>query len=100
MGYYTTHKLSIISENDLDVDFEQEIQEHTNGYANFEDSTKWYDCEDDMKSYSKKYPTIVFVIDGEGEESGDIWKAYFKNGKMFKTKAKLVFEEFSEDKLS
>lgn len=100
MGYYTTHKLSIISENDLDVDFEQEIQEHTNGCAIFEDSTKWYDCEDDMKEYSKKYPTIVFVIDGEGEESGDIWKAYFKNGRMFKTKAELVFEEFSEDKLS
>ena len=99
MGYYTTHKLSIISENDLDVDFEQEIEEHTDGCANFGDSSKWYDCETDMREYSKKYPSILFLIDGEGEESGDIWKAYFQDGKMLKVKAKIVFEEFSADKL-
>jgi len=53
-----------------------------------------------MRKYSKLHPKLTFIIDGEGEESGDIWKAYFQNGKMFKTKAIMTFEEFSVEKLS
>jgi len=99
MGYYTRHKLSIISGNDNVTDYDQEITNTTDYNELFDDSIKWYDCEKDMIKYSKKHPNTVFCIDGEGEESGDIWKAYFKNGKMFKTKATLVFEEFNENKL-
>jgi len=99
MGYYTTHKFSIVSGNDNTTDYEQELTETTKYDHLFNDAIKWYDCEDDMKAYSKKHPNTVFCIEGEGEESGDIWKAYFKGGKMFKTKAKLVFEDFTADKL-
>ncbi len=100
MGYYTRHELTIISGEDYNIDYEQEIADTTDYMSLFNDSIKWYDCDKDMKSYSKKHPNTLFCIDGEGEESGDIWKAYFQNGKMFKTKANLVFEEFSIDKLS
>jgi hypothetical protein len=99
MGYYTRHELSIVSGDDNITDYEQEISESTDYSYLFEDRIKWYECESDMKKYSKKHPNTVFCIDGEGEESGDIWKAYFQNGKMFKTKAVLMFEEFSVDKL-
>lgn len=100
MGYYTSHKLSIISGNDGFTDYEQEITDSTDYSSLFDESIKWYDCEKDMKAYSKKHPNVVFCIDGKGEESGDIWRAYFKNGKTFRTKAVLVFEEFSIRKLS
>ena len=100
MGYYTRHELSIVSGNDNFTDYEQEITDSTNYSSLFYDSIKWYDCEKDMKDYSKKHPNVVFCIYGEGEESGDIWKAYFQNGKMFRTKAVLQFEEFSIEKLS
>jgi hypothetical protein len=100
MGYYTRHELTIVSGDDYKTDYEQEITETTNYQSLFEYSIKWYDCEKDMKAYSKKHPKVLFCIDGEGEESADIWKAYFQNGKMFKTKAKLMFEEFSTEKLS
>ena len=100
MGYNTRHELSIVSGNDNFTDYEQEITDSTDYSSLFEYSIKWYDCEKDMKVYSKKHPNVVFCIDGEGEESGDIWKAYFKDGKMFKTKAVLTFEEFSIEKLS
>lgn len=100
MGYYTRHELSIVSGDDNNTDYEKEITDSTTYSSLFDDEIKWYDCEKDMKSYSKKHPEVVFLIDGEGEESGDIWKAYFQNGKMFKTKATLVFEEFSIEKLS
>lgn len=99
MGYYTRHELSIVSGNDYKTDYEKEITESTQYSSLFDDSIKWYDCEKDMKKYSKKHPNVVFCIDGEGEESGDIWKAYFQNGKMFTAKAVITFEEFSPEKL-
>jgi hypothetical protein len=100
MGYYTRHKLSIVSGDDNFTDYEQEIADSIDYSHPFEDSIKWYDCEKDMRAYSKKHPNVVFCVDGEGEESGDIWKAYFQNGKMFRTKAVLQFEQFSTDKLT
>lgn len=99
MGYYTRHELTIVSGDDYVTDYEQEITDTTDYSSLFDDSIKWYDCEKDMKAYSKKHPSVLFLIDGEGEESGDIWKAYFKNGKMFKPKATLVFEDYNENKL-
>ena len=99
MGYYTRHELTIVSGDDYKTDYEQEIND-ISGYTDlFNESVKWYGCEDDMKSYSKSHPNEVFCIKGEGEEAGDIWKAYFQNGKVFKTKAKLVFDDFSTEKL-
>lgn len=54
---------------------------------------KWYDCEKDMKALSLEYPTVTFTVYGDGEESGDIWRATVKNGVWEEKKAKIVFEE-------
>lgn len=43
---------------------------------------KWYDHDVEMKKISKKHKDIVFILDGEGEESGDIWRTFYLNGKM------------------
>lgn len=95
MGYYTRYDIS---------DNSEEIQEAINlksGYERVdEDSIKWYDCEKDMRDVSVDFPNIVLTVSGEGEESGDIWRGYFKDGKGFISKAKLVFEEFDEAKLN
>ena len=64
-----------------------------------EDTCKWYDHEKEVKSFSKKFPKVLFMLSGEGEESGDIWKKFFLNGKMQVTKARLVFDEFDASKL-
>jgi hypothetical protein len=63
------------------------------------DSVKWYDHEEDMKELSKIYPEVVFKLKGEGEEGGDIWVKYFKNGQMQDCPAKISFDEFDENKL-
>lgn len=52
-----------------------------------------------MKVISTKYPDILFEVTGEGEETGDLWKAYFKNGKMQYCKGKVVYDDFDEYKL-
>lgn len=63
------------------------------------DACKWYEHEEDVSTFSKIYPDVIFELSGEGEESGDIWKKYFKNGKIQICIAKIVFDEFDESKL-
>lgn len=61
--------------------------------------TRWYEHEENMKEFSTKYPDLLFILYGEGEESTDIWRKYFVNGKMQMASAKIVFDEFDERKL-
>lgn len=121
MGYYTNYKLSILNKDKPDYDklntfIEQnkdnESEELPNGkvlsyplnyllelFDEGSEPTKWYDHEDDMKEFSRMFPNLVFELSGEGEESGDIWKKYFRDGKMQKCEAKIIFDSFDETKL-
>ena len=63
------------------------------------DECKWYEWENDMKRLSGDFPDILFTLEGEGEDSGDVWKAYFLGGKSQVCKAKLTFDEFDRSKL-
>jgi len=100
MGYYTTHDLEIIDQDELTVGAHiEEIEENSDDCCLFGDEVKWYEHQEDMTKHSLKYPDLVFVLSGEGEESGDIWKEYYKNGKMQFEKAKIVFGEYDESKL-
>lgn len=60
---------------------------------------KWYGKFDQMLAYSSKYPDTLFQLDGEGEENGDIWTCWFKNGKSQYEKAKIMVAPFDEGKL-
>ena len=97
MGYYTKYELAIISGNN-EVDHEYQISKALD-YSPFEETCKWYGHEEDMKQYSFRYPDTIFELSGEGEESGDIWKKYYKNGKVQVCKAIITFDEFDESKL-
>ena len=101
MGYYTNYTLSTTSRNEDREEIEETLNE-ISGYNikfGWNDSCKWYDHEKHMKELSKIYADITFLLDGEGEESGDIWRKYFKNGKMQVCKAEIVFPAFDESKL-
>lgn len=102
MGYYTSHTLEVIGGDHLDKDWEIEIS-NTTDYADYNifegEEIKWYACDEDMKSFSAGYPDVVFIVYGEGEESGDLWKAYYKNGKMQRELAVITYGEFDESKL-
>lgn len=65
----------------------------------WDDSCKWYDHEADMRKFSKRYSEVVFTLRGEGEESGDLWIKYFKNGKMQTANARIEYDSFDEGKL-
>jgi hypothetical protein len=124
MGYYTKYELSwsgskqikeeCVScggsgyhiKNDVDAyldSLEKHLDVNLGGrfpsVDELEDSIKWYDHEIQMRYLSKKFPDAVFTLRGEGEESGDVWVKYFKNGKMQQQKLVVEFDEFDESKL-
>lgn len=48
-----------------------------------------------MRSFSAEHPEYIFQLDGEGEESGDVWRAYFYAGKFKRHKVVIAFPPFS-----
>ena len=107
MGYYTEHNLSLVNDttqNEFDIIKEfrksSDNAKHAlseEGYC--ENSCKWYNCEKDLKEFSMKYPNIIFLLEGKGEDSEDMWRLYVKEGHSQRCKAEVVFPEFDEGKL-
>lgn len=119
MGYYTTYSLSIIEGPEAipttrpckKCGVESKTSDDIIGLATnefhedvdlllSEEGVKWYTHEGDMLKFSLAYPHTVFKLSGEGEERGDTWVKYFKNGKMQVTKAKIELADFDETKLA
>lgn len=111
MGYYTSYKLSVLEGGD-EEQLISEFRSESDGarYALDEDgdtneSCKWYDSNSDLIKFSKKHPDTIFCLEGEGEESGDNWKLYVKDGHSQKCRARLVcrewchYDEFDKAKL-
>ncbi len=69
------------------------------GFDPFADSCKRYEHDKHMCDISRMYPETIFILEGEGEESGDIWKKYYLNGKCQVAKAEVIIPEFDETKL-
>ncbi len=66
---------------------------------NESDGWKWYDHEEYMKNISGRFPSVLFILSGTGEESGDIWKKYFLGGKVQVEQARIVIDPFDKEKL-
>jgi len=104
MGYYSYFTFSVSEGNEIDD--EQAVTElrEENEYAKLaldddgypDGHLTWYDHEENLKEYSKKYPNTVFHLSVEGEENGDMAQKYFKNGKMQICKAEITFPDYDE----
>lgn len=87
MGYYTHYKIAM---DVPDVDAPRPLTEYDLrtllvahiGHDPFDGECKWYDHERDMRTFSGMYSHVLFTLDGEGEENGDVWRKYFRAGKM------------------
>jgi len=105
MGYYTHHSLEIIEQPaqcSVSILYHMGRITELAGYGSLFDGEpcKWYDCEDDMLIYSTDHPDTVFALKGEGEDPGDIWIRYFKDGKGQYCPGKITFDEYDESKLN
>lgn len=103
MGYYTHYTLKFNSNESIEEHignhwiskyFDQSVD---GSYRS--DAIKWYEHEDDMRVLSGQFPGVLFTLEGEGEEGGDLWIKYFLNGKMQSSPAKITYEPFDASKL-
>ncbi len=104
MGYYTYFKLTVTGETDIDVIGKFRDENRGAYYAlgqsgNNERKWMWATHKEDVLEFSRKHPDILFLLEGEGEESGDVWKFYARNGRSYYQKAKIIFDEFDESML-
>lgn len=111
MGYYTNFSLSI-HEGSVDLEavhialdlimdcIPSESMFYNDGLAIFtQDDTKWYDHDEDCAKLSLSFPDVVFVLHGEGEETGDLWNSYYKNGQCQICRVQLSYPPFDVTKL-
>lgn len=101
MGYYTEFNLKTMSKNMAPV---REFCSSINRYGldidgDTSESMKWYEHEDEIGKFSKKYPIEIFVLTGKGENEGDHWVKYFKNGQVHKGTVTIVLSPFKESEL-
>lgn len=69
------------------------------GYNPFEDACKWYEHDEHMRKVSLLHKGTIFILQGEGEGFGDVWRKYYLDGKCQEVKAIITFDEFDESKL-
>jgi len=106
MGYSTYHEIVDIepaSEEEtvkaaIEATKDTEDEEIYYAIGQNPDWCKWYDCEEDMKKFSKRFPNVAITISGEGEESPDFWKSRFKNGECETVYGEVVYPPFKEIK--
>lgn len=92
---FTSEQLEAL--NGLDV-FDGDTEEGDRVVA-LKGAAKWYNCSADMKEFSLAFPDVVFKLHGEGEESGDLWDEYFKNGMSQECRADIIYPDYDEEKL-
>lgn len=92
---FTSEQLEAL--NELDI-FDDDTEEGDRVVA-LEGAAKWYTCSADMKEFSLAFPDVVFKLHGEGEEAGDLWDEYFKNGMSQECRADIIYPDYDEEKL-
>lgn len=105
MGYYTSYELENDAKEGEYTIIERfrgmypEVERAITSYGNSLNEVKWYGHKEDLTNFSKHYPNVLFTLTGSGEENGDYWKLYVKNGKSQYVKGKITYPEYDESKL-
>lgn len=105
MGYYTSFEIKVVPDEDALFDnkaFEKWCEEmciESCGNNTAWTHSKWYEWDDDLRAFSRDNPTLFITVIGEGEEAGDLWRAYLKAGKMQLCPATITYEPYDESKL-
>lgn len=104
MGYTTYFTLEV-SKDDVRIPLPKDLADRlTEFFDEIDDeeartSSKWYDCEEDMKEFSTLFPELLFYIHGEGESSGDLWDLWVRNGKAQMCAAEITYPSYDPEKM-
>ena len=110
MGYQTNFWLTVYDKNKIEIDSaihpEWETDMLYDGTLKVQnlidrntDSMKWYDHKSDMLKLSIQYSKYLFILDGNGEESGDIWREFYWNGLFYRWDADIQRPDFDATQL-
>jgi len=99
MGYYTNYSLTLDADQETYDRVVARVAEVSDYSHPFDESIKWYYWEANMRKVSLEFPGLRMTVEGEGEESGDIWVAYILDGKVHKAKAKIQLPDFDPTQL-
>jgi len=92
MGYYTSFTMTTDGGDDGAINnylvnqiwhgtiYALEYDNDHNWYAS--DTQKWYEHDSDMKELSKQFPEVLFTLTGEGEDTGDVWRTWYRGGEI------------------
>lgn len=115
MGYYTHFMLDCYDNraNSFDISFETDLgkaltaalHEINPDYFDYDFSLmtlpyqewKWYDHDEDMIELSKRFPDYTFILEGEGEENGDLWRNVYHDGQMESLYVKIIYKKPESD---
>lgn len=82
MGYETSYELTTLPVATQTDEVTAKIKALCSGYSPFEQSCKWYQHDENMKTVSRDFPHLILVLDGEGEDQGDVWRKAYLNGEI------------------
>lgn len=124
MGYYTNYSLQIecdvagillgdhaeseiaryISEQEPNNELQVFLGDDGSGVLELKrgatHSMKWYSHDIDMRRLSRKFPDVLFRLQGQGEEYSDVWRKYYFNGMMQLCSPKISYDPFDPEKLT
>lgn len=105
MGYMTSYSLTVLDAHNSvleaisdEVD-RMDVFEEGNAQDGWFSWTTWYDWEEDMVLLSRRFPDVLFRLHGDGDDSEDLWDAYFLGGRMQMCPGKIVYDDFDPEKL-
>jgi len=119
MGYYTDYDLgayyykkdpccSQVITGNLHGDLLKAVRDEIEQMNVFEDNyngtrwyvnAKWYEYDSDMCLLSSKFPDVMFELSGNGEDTEDMWIAYFYQGKMQHCPAIITYDDMDLKKM-
>lgn len=95
MGYNTHFSLKLEPEDWSIIDDLRSENDEAESYLDDDGSVaeegKWYEHQDQLVEFSKKYPDTLFALSGAGEEGGDLWILYVKNGRYQRAEAIITY---------
>lgn len=110
MGYLTNYKISFIHFGKTEMPTEADIVNALNSINPydfgigedesplledfFEEPIKWYDHIEDMIKLSKVFPETLFILDGWGEELGDVWRELYMDEERVRADLMFSFLDF------
>lgn len=96
MGYYTNYFLTLHGDQEEIKKFESDLYEESEHDSDIKELietggiyAKLYELEGYIDKVAPKHPDVLVVLEGDGEESDDLWEARWK-GEEFEKQSFII----------